>query len=450
MGLEMPERVEFRTLEQVVGGLASRALNAGDITHGLRALILAHDSQIHSFTTVPGSYGGDTGLGPLHGLPVAVKDIIDTSGIPTEYGSRIFSGHVPREDAAVVRNLKKAGGVVQGKTSTHEFAMGIVTPQTSNPWDRERITGGSSGGSAAALAAGFSLFALGTDTAGSIRIPSAFCGITGLKPSTGMLPLKGIYPEAWSLDTVGPMCRYASDIPMLLRAMGYRHRPIKEGAAPTAAVITNLAETADSHVRRAFNRFLDTIASEGIIEVGEVAIGELGKIAELDDLMDSAENSHIQSELFREQPDRFTELSREQLRLSSEIKASEYIEAQRERKRYRALFSSLRKKHRFLLSPTMPSVAPMHRDVEGEHPGFYMKYMAYTNPYNFTGEPAISIPIGFESDLPIGAQLSSPWGDDMALSGLAASFQDVSDFHMMYPGWLAGTVRKFVESVPVP
>src|SRR5207244_2369567 len=152
---------------------------------------------------------------PLWGIPIGIKDIIDVAGTPTTANSRVLAGTVPHADAPVVARLRAAGALILGKTATHEFACGTVTPGTSNPWDLGRIPGGSSGGSAAALAAGHCLGALGTDTAGSIRIPAALCGVVGLKPRPGPVSLGGVVPLAPSLDVVGPMARTAADVAVL-------------------------------------------------------------------------------------------------------------------------------------------------------------------------------------------------------------------------------------------
>ncbi|MEM3858814.1 MAG: amidase [Candidatus Micrarchaeaceae archaeon] len=442
----MPFKIRYPTVKDVAFQLASGRLHAEDLFYTLKGIIEDLDGSVNSFSYIVRNWDFSIPFGPLYGLPVAVKDVIDTAGMPTEYGSPIFYGHVPDRDAAVVRNIKAAGGMVQGKTSTHEFAMGIVTPQSRNPWDTTRITGGSSGGSAAALAAGFSLFALGTDTAGSIRIPAALCGITGLKPSTGKLSLKGIFPEAWSLDTVGPMCRFASDLPFLLSVMGYGPSACKPLKKPTAAVITNLAEATDHSVRQVFNGFLDKLSSEGLLEVEEISIPELEDISLLDDLIDSAENAAVHRELFHDKPSMYTELSRMQLEYSSGIRASDYIAAQRDRKKYRALFRRIHSRYRFLLSPTSPTVAPRFIDIKDKPPQFFMKYMSYTNPFNFTREPAVSIPIGFEAGMPVGAQISSSWGEDISVCEIASSFQEVSDWHLMFPDAMATHIRKFVDS----
>jgi aspartyl-tRNA(Asn)/glutamyl-tRNA(Gln) amidotransferase subunit A len=201
-------------------------------------------------------------IGPLDGLPLGVKDMFDTAGVRTTYGSVMFSDHLPARDADAVARLRAAGAIVIGKTQTHEFAWGISSVNEAmgtarNPWDTARIAGGSSGGSAVALAAGFVPLALGTDTGGSIRIPSAFCGTTGLKPSFGTISTRGVFPLAPSLDHVGPMARSPADVALLLdvlapssagpcRAAARSDAPLAglrigrstqlEGARPTAAV----------------------------------------------------------------------------------------------------------------------------------------------------------------------------------------------------------------------
>src|SRR5207302_3215653 len=156
---------------------------------------------------------------PLWGIPIGIKDIIDVAGTPTTANSRVLAGTVPRADAPVVARLRAAGALILGKTATHEFACGTVTPGTSNPWDPGRIPGGSSGGSAAALAAGHCLGALGSDTAGSIRIPAALCGVVGLKPRPGLVSTEGVIPLAPSFDVVGPMARTVEDVALLWEAL---------------------------------------------------------------------------------------------------------------------------------------------------------------------------------------------------------------------------------------
>src|SRR5438270_2299875 len=181
------------------------------------------DTGIHAFVTIlrdeayqaaeQAEREQRTGLyrSPLHGIPIAIKDIIAVKGLRTTAGSRVLADHIAQEDATVVKQLRKAGAILLGKTNTHEFAYGTYTPPTRNPWDHTRIPGGSSGGSAAAVAASISLGAIGSDTGGSIRIPAACCGVTGLKPTYGRVSCYGVIPLSWSLDHVGPMGRSAED-----------------------------------------------------------------------------------------------------------------------------------------------------------------------------------------------------------------------------------------------
>ena len=160
--------------------------------------------------------------GPLHGIPFNIKDIYDTAGVATTAGSQIRADYIPTSDSTVMTKLCKAGAVMVGKTHTHEFAYGVVTPQTHNPWELDHIAGGSSGGTAAAVAAGACVVGMGSDTAGSIRIPASLCGIVGLKPTYGRVSRSGVTPFAWSLDHVGPLTRTVSDAALVMNAIaGY-------------------------------------------------------------------------------------------------------------------------------------------------------------------------------------------------------------------------------------
>lgn len=186
-----------------------------------------------------------TGLyrGPLHGIPIGVKDIISVKGVRTTAGSKVLADNVSQEDAMVVEQLRKNGAIIIGKTNTHEFAYGTYTPPTRNPWDHERVPGGSSGGSAVAVATGMSLGAIGTDTGGSIRIPAACCGVTGLKPTYGRVSCHGVIPLSWSLDHVGPLARSAEDCAIVFDAIaGYDPRDLNSisgpPSRPTASLIT--------------------------------------------------------------------------------------------------------------------------------------------------------------------------------------------------------------------
>ncbi|HEX9414077.1 MAG TPA: amidase, partial [Ktedonobacterales bacterium] len=221
------------TLSDAAELLHARATTAVELTRACLDRIAALDQQVHAFVTVTPEraladarqadtlFGAslDDDRGPLLGIPVALKDLIATRGIRTTASSRVLEDWVPETDADVARALAAAGTVLLGKTNTHEFAYGTFSLPTRNPWDLERVPGGSSGGSAAAVAAGMCLGAVGSDTGGSIRIPSACCGVTGLKPTYGLVSAAGVIPLSWSLDHVGPIARSVRDCALLLDAL---------------------------------------------------------------------------------------------------------------------------------------------------------------------------------------------------------------------------------------
>ncbi len=210
-------------------------LSSVELVESSLANINQYNDKLNAFITIPDNIlkaakDADTELkagkyrGPLHGIPIGIKDLIDTEGILTTYGSILYKDNIPNQDATVITRLKEAGAILLGKTNTHEFALGVTTDNehygaTKNPWDLDRVPGGSSGGSAAATAAHLCFASLGSDTGGSVRIPAAFCGLVGLKPTYGRISLNGVYPLATSLDHVGPLTRTVFDAAILLQAM---------------------------------------------------------------------------------------------------------------------------------------------------------------------------------------------------------------------------------------
>src|SRR6266567_8209348 len=188
-----------------------------------------------------------TGLfrSPLHGIPIAIKDIIVVKSVRMTAGSKVLAEYVPLEDATVVEQLRRAGAVIVGKTNTHEFAYGTYTPPTRNPWDHERIPGGSSGGSAVAVAMGMSLGAIGTDTGGSIRIPAACCGVAGLKPTYGLVSLEGCYPLAQSFDHAGPLARSIVQLERSMRSLAPGFQPTELASLEDVGAAIAWTEHAD-------------------------------------------------------------------------------------------------------------------------------------------------------------------------------------------------------------
>src|SRR5438105_45210 len=227
------------TLSEASDLVRGRKVSSAELTNACLARIARLDRELNAFITLmaeqarANAKAADLDIangrwrGPLHGIPIGLKDLVDTAGVRTTAGSAIFADRVPSEDAEVVRRLKAAGAVLVGKLNMHEFAYGDTSAQSHfgpvrNPWNRDRVAGGSSGGSAAAVAAGLCYGALGSDTGGSIRQPSAYCGIVGLKPTYGLVSTRGVIPLSWSLDHVGPMCRRVTDAALMLQSIaGY-------------------------------------------------------------------------------------------------------------------------------------------------------------------------------------------------------------------------------------
>jgi aspartyl-tRNA(Asn)/glutamyl-tRNA(Gln) amidotransferase subunit A len=376
---------------------------------------------------------------PLEGVPVVVKDLIDTAGIETTYGSIMFSGHVPEYDAVVVQRVRAAGGIVIAKASTHEFAWGItgeasVSGPTRNPWDRRLVAGGSSAGSAVALAVGLAPLALGTDTAGSIRIPAAFCGVMGLKPTFGMVPTAGVFPLAPSLDTVGPMARTVGDLELLLSV-------IAEGGAARSADAA--LEMGEGLVVGVWEQGHQAACSEGIPRVFRDAAaafadararvrsvetrGLPGLYSTLGTTV-AAEGiaGHRQAGLWPDRRDEYHANVRHRLELAAEISLEDYARAQRDRALISAAAGRVLGEVDVLLSP-VSGVSPAvighdaGADVDSAQAReFRERVMAFTALQSLTGLPACTVPAGFdESGLPVGVQLTAASGREHVLLAAA-------------------------------
>lgn len=443
------QKVDFPDLDTLKK--ISSSVGPERVFEAFRKNITENDSRINSFTTVleyaerkkdPLSEASENA-----GIPFSVKDMIDTKGVVTSYGSPIFEKNVPRRDAGIVNSLLDKGFLLQGKTVTHEFAMGIVTPKCRNPWNLECIAGGSSGGSAAAVSALFSPFSLGTDTAGSVRIPAAMCGVTGLKTSSGSLSMSGIFPEAPSLDTVGVISRHSSDIPAILESMGMKPVPVQMGGPLVGLIIRELFEHARGDVRSTLRSFMDRMASEGIMEITELSLPELAEISRYDDIMDNAENYHVHQELFRVNSSSYSELSRKQLENAARIPADEYLKAKKMRTSWKIKVHRILKGPNVLLSPTIPRTAPFHSELGNRDPGYFMQFMSHTNIFNFSGNPALTLPAGLAGGMPIGLQIASPLYTDVELCNLGARIQKSSDFHLNTPFWCAREFRSHVGPI---
>jgi aspartyl-tRNA(Asn)/glutamyl-tRNA(Gln) amidotransferase subunit A len=396
--------------------------------------------------------------GPLWGVPVAVKDVIDVAGTPTEAGSRILAGSVPSRDAAAIERLRRAGAIVLGKLNTHEFAYGATTTSAHagparNPWDRGRICGGSSGGSAAAAAAGLAAGTLGTDTAGSIRIPACLCGVTGLRPSTGRVSNRGVVPVSWTFDTVGPIARSAEDCALLLEAIA---GPDPEDPTTVGEPVPPYAERLRAGivglrvglVRHLFERGVEPAVAEAV----EAAAAELSaagaalvdvRARELDtagvaqQLVMLPEATAVHAERLRTRLADYGADVRARLLAGLFLPATAYVTGQRTR---RALFEralALFEQADVLVAPAMPAVAPPIGAesvlVDGAAVPYRLALIPFNSPWSFLGLPAASVPAGFVDGLPVGMAIVGPrLGEELVLRA-AHAFQRLTDWHRRGP-----------------
>lgn len=369
--------------------------------------------------------------GPLQGIPVAIKDLIEIRGRPTGFGSRVRPPAIATDDAELVRQLRDAGAILLCKTNLLEYAYGIAHPQvgqTNNPHDTGRTSGGSSGGSAAVVAAGIVPLAVGTDTGGSIRIPASYCGIVGLKPTFGLVPLDGVFPLSQSLDHAGPLSRTVADAAILLEHLAAKSfslaQPSLEGvriaaigyhAASrelTAAVAQNLQQTiAKLEAAGAMVRQID-------IPLLQSANSELRKIIK-------PEASMIHRALYAENPSGYAPRTLSQIEAGFATTAVDYLQAQDFRARLRQAIESCFTNFDVLLSPSVPFPAPVE-DPEFTEDGEEGEMLS-SGFANVTGQPSISLPCGFDGRLPLGLQLTGPFGADGRLLQIALAVEATLD-----------------------
>lgn len=371
--------------------------------------------------------------GPLHGLPVAIKDNIYTAARRTTMGSRIHADFVPDVDAGVVTRLAAAGAVAVGKTNMHEYALGGTTDNPHwgtcrNPWDLSRTPGGSSGGSAVAVATGMADYALGTDTSGSIRIPAAVCGIVGLKPTYGRVSRFGVFPEAWTLDHVGPMARTVYDAAVLLDAIsGHDAQDPASLAAPPTAVATCLRDSCEGLVVGVEESFFFTDVDDVIAASVHEALGGIERLGarivsvsvprlrytELAlTIIDTSETSTVHHANLRDRPQDYGEDVRLLLECGELPSAVDYLEAQQIRRLLRQDAHDLFREVDVLVGPTLPTRTQLVGDtfalLNNEPVVSIDAMIRLVGPASLLGLPCLSLPCGLADGLPIGMQVIGP------------------------------------------
>jgi aspartyl-tRNA(Asn)/glutamyl-tRNA(Gln) amidotransferase subunit A len=372
--------------------------------------------------------------GPLHGIPVAVKDLVDVAGVVTAAGSPKLAANRAERDAPVVERLRGAGAVVIGKTRTHEFAYGVLTPGAVNPWDETRIAGGSSGGSAAAVAAGLVRFAVGSDTAGSIRIPAACCGVVGLKPTYGAIPATGVFPLSWSCDHVGPIAAGVAEAGLLFEVMS--GVPVSAPAPPDPLRVGRLAGEDLALVDPAVSEVLDRLC--GRLERGGARIDEVelplraARSAVATIVLPEMAAAHARL-LAATGEEGYGRRVLAAIRLGQSALATEYLAGLRYRGRFVALVEELVGGRDALLLPTIPVVAPESasqtvRLGDGGELGVQVALTALPGAFNCSGSPVVSLPVGLVDGLPVGASVVGRIGGDYELLRVAAAVEDAAHF----------------------
>ncbi|MFL5697366.1 MAG: amidase [Ktedonobacteraceae bacterium] len=396
----------------------------------------------------------------LHGIPIAIKDIIAVKDVRLTAGSKVLADYIASEDAMVVEQLRKSGAIIIGKTATFEFAYGPYSPPARNPWDHTRTTGGSSGGSAAAVVAGMCSGAIGTDTGGSIRIPAAFCGVTGLKPTYGRVSCYGVIPLSWSLDHVGPLGRGAEDCGILFDAIaGYDPRDPNSISGPPGQASATLIGGAegrsplslqglkiglpqdsfvgplDPEVRQAWRAALLVLKEEGA-EAVDVELPRPSMDMYRTIQMPEASLAHMQKGWLTDHLDAYTERTRERLLQGQKIAAVDYLLAQHERRIFSSAVRAVMQRVDALILPTTPvpaiPIEQMDQDIsiEGITENATLALLSLTMPFNLTGLPACSFPAGFTANgLPIGLQVVGKAFEEATVLRIAHAYQQLTDWH---------------------
>ena len=453
------------SLSRLARGLRAGELSPREAVERYLRRIEAVDPEVNAYITVrveealaeADALAESGERGPLWGVPVAVKDVIDVAGTPTTAASRVLTDRLPTEDAHVVARLRRAGAVVLGTLNLHEFAYGALTTSTRfgparNPWSPDRVCGGSSGGSGAAVAAGLAAGTLATDTAGSIRIPSCYCGVTGLRPSTGRVSNRGVVPVAPSFDAVGPIARTAEDCALLLAVIA-GHDPadpasLDEPVPPygellgegvrglRVGVVASLVEAADPPVAEAVEAALAELRSLGA-ELVPVEVPLLEHAGTIQQAMQLPEATEVHMEWLRTRLADYDADVRARLLVGLFVTPEVHEAGKRGREaavdEIRRVFDQVE----LLAAPTMPVLPPRIGsetvELRGRETLHRLALIPYNSPWSLVGSPVVSVPCGFVDGLPVGLALVGPHLGEAAVLRAAHAFQQATDWHERRP-----------------
>jgi len=436
-----------------------KKLSPVELTQACLAWIEAFNPELNAFITVTAEMAlAQAGVaeaeiqrgnlrGPLHGIPIAFKDLIDVAGVPTTAASKVFENRVPTEDAEVVRRLKAAGAVIIGKNNLHECAYGgsgLISRYgpAKNPRYPGRTTAGSSSGSAAAVAAGLCYGAIVTDTAGSIRLPAAYCGIVGFKPTYGLVSARGVMPLSWSLDHIGPMARSVTDVALILAAIaGYdrgdptsRQITIEDYAA---AVRTPAPKLRVGVPRKSFYDDLDSEVARVVEGALKVVAGLAAEMREVYVSMDNdrtvskAETYAHHAQNVREYADKFDPETLRHINTGADVSVRDYVAKLHQLELLRRNAAEIFKDVDVVVTPTAPVPPPLVAELQADISRLRERELVLlrnTRPFNVLGLPAISLPCGETSQgLPVGLQIAGAAGGDAQVLAFARGFEEKAD-----------------------
>jgi aspartyl-tRNA(Asn)/glutamyl-tRNA(Gln) amidotransferase subunit A len=388
--------------------------------------------------------------GPLHGVPIALKDLFDTAGVRTTAGSGVFKDRIPTEDAEVVRRLKTAGAVLLGKTNMHEFAYGGTSVVSyfgavHNPWDVSYIAGGSSGGSAAAVAAELCYGALGSDTGGSIRGPAAYCSIVGLKPTYGLVSTRGVVPVSWSVDHVGPMTRTVADAAVILQAIaGYdslettsQRMEVPDYSAALHRKTSSLRlGIARDFFFEGLHAEVEAAMKEALSVLKQITAGlkDIKIPVSTDPSIVRAEGYAFHAEFIAKTPELYQAWTLERIRTGSEVTTLAYIKGLREIAEIRRSAQQTFESVDVFVTPTALTPPRTILEANADPARGPLPDLRNTGPFDRNGLPTISIPCGFtNAGLPIGLQISGPHGGESVVFQLAHAYEQATEWHKRRP-----------------
>ena len=461
----------FLSIAEAARLIADKQLSPVEVVKAHLERIAETDQRLNSFITLldeeslAAARQAETEIasggyrGPLHGIPIGLKDLYYTKGVRTTMGSKIFADFVPDEDATVVARFKEAGAIIMGKLQMHEFAIGATSENphygpAHNPWDTDRVTGGSSGGSGSSVASGQCMATLGSDTGGSVRIPACLCGIVGLKPTYGRVSKHLVFPMSWSLDTVGPMTRTVRDAALVLNAIA-GHDPLDPTTSRhpvddyTATLGQDVKGTRIGVPREYFFDSLDPEVGEAVMEaarvleglgasVEEVSIPALEYIDPIGLVISGVEGADGLMDHLRRRGDEMDPEVRARLETAAMTPAVHYVRALRARRAFNRQISRTFEQVDVLLTPTVPVGAPrigidMVSVGDRQEPKSTI-LPRLTRPFNLTGGPTVTLPCGFTNEgLPIGVQLSGRSFEEATVLKVAHAYEQTTEWHTQRP-----------------